>query len=207
MTVLCYGDSNTHAYDPHTGGRYPKDLRWTTILGRLLGEDYEIIPEGLNGRTTAYDRIGEAWKNGFPYLRPCIESHKNVDCIVFMLGTNDCNVEMELSAEDIAAGMEKLVRTAKEVCMEEQSYVPKIILTVPAAISPDFAGTPFEYQLGQSSVDKSRAIAPLYEAIAKRHGCRFVDASGLEVSPLDCEHLTPESHRELAGRIAAEILK
>lgn len=114
ISVLCYGDSNTYGYDPYTGGRYPREKRWTTLLGELLGGRYEVIPEGLNGRTTAYDRAGAAWKNGASSLVACLGTHKPVDYAVIMLGTNDCNEELGLTAEDIAAGMETLVRMIEE---------------------------------------------------------------------------------------------
>ena len=110
ISVLCYGDSNTYGYDPHTGGRYPYDKRWTTLLGNLLGSRYEVIPEGLNGRTTAYDRPGAAWKNGERSLIACLGTHKPVDYVIIMLGTNDCNADLGLSAGDIADGRETLVR-------------------------------------------------------------------------------------------------
>lgn len=202
VTVLCYGDSNTYGYDPNTGGRYPAGVRWTNILADKLGSGYRVIDEGLNGRTTVYDRPDGAWKNGYPYLTPCLGSHKPIDVLVFMLGTNDCNSDLGLSAEDIAAGMEKLVCTAEEMTAELQGYVPKMIIVVPAAIKPDFAGTPFEYQLDEAAVRKSHDIAPLYEKLAKEHGCMFLDGSdSLEVSDIDCEHLTENGHSRLADML------
>ena len=51
-TILCYGDSNTYGYNPVNGLRYPKDVRWTGVLQKLLGEQYAVIEEGCNGRTT-----------------------------------------------------------------------------------------------------------------------------------------------------------
>lgn len=199
IAVLCYGDSNTYGYDPRTDGeRYPSRVCWTTILAEMLGSDYKIIPEGLSGRTTAYDRIDAPWKNGLPYLTPCLATHKPVDYLTIMLGTNDCNVEMGLSAEDIAAGMEQLVATAETVTLTEQGYVPRIVVIVPAAIRPEIEGTTFDYQLDETSVEKSRAIAPLYRDIARRHGCLFLDASAVETSPIDCEHLTEQGHTQMA---------
>ena len=198
-TILCYGDSNTYGYDPHTDGeRYPLEVCWTTQFARALGEEYRVIVEGLSGRTTAYDRLGFPWKNGYPYLTPCLASHKPIDYLIIMLGTNDCNVEMELSAEQIAAGMEKLVSTAEAVTASEQGYVPRIVVVAPAAIRPEIAGTVFDYQLDETSVQKSRDIAPLYRRIAEEHGCLFLDATGVETSPIDCEHLTEAGHAALA---------
>ena len=47
-TILCYGDSNTYGYNPVNGLRYPKDVRWTGVLQKLLGEQYAVIEEGCN---------------------------------------------------------------------------------------------------------------------------------------------------------------
>lgn len=50
-TILCYGDSNTWGNVPSSFLRYPRDVRWPAVLQNLLGEDYEVISEGLCGRT------------------------------------------------------------------------------------------------------------------------------------------------------------
>ena len=54
-TVLCYGDSNTYGYVPETGMRYPREVRYPGKLQMLLGDDYAVIEEGCNGRTTLQD--------------------------------------------------------------------------------------------------------------------------------------------------------
>ncbi|MBR3126414.1 MAG: HAD-IA family hydrolase [Mogibacterium sp.] len=206
ISVLCYGDSNTYGYDPYTGGRYPYEKRWTTLLGELLGERYEVIPEGLNGRTTAYDRPGAVWKNGMSSFTACLGTHKPVDFVIIMLGTNDCNAELGLSAEEIAYGMEMLVKTVEQEAPALQGYVPEIIVTAPAAIQGDIEQSPFADKLTSGSVQTSVAIGPLYREIAKRHGVKFADATGgIEVSP-DCEHLTEEGHRQIA-RLFYDVIR
>ena len=198
LSVLCYGDSNTYGYDPYTGGSYPYEKRWTTLLGDMLGDRYEVIPEGLNGRTTAYDRPGAAWKNGVSSFIACMGTHKPVDYIIIMLGTNDCNAGLGLSAKAIADGMETLVNLVEKEAPGLQGYVPEIIVAAPAAIQGNIENAPFADELSPESVQKSRDIAPLYREIAARHGVRFADAScGIEVSS-DCEHLTIEGHRQMA---------
>jgi lysophospholipase L1-like esterase len=205
ITVLSYGDSNTYGYDPHTGGRYPYDKRWTTILAEMLGRRYEVIAEGLNGRTTAFDRPDAVWKNGTSSFIACLGTHKPVDYVIIMLGTNDCNAELNLSAEDIAEGMEKLVRMVEEETPALQGYVPEIIVAAPAAIQGDLEHSPFADKITAESAQKSRDIGPLYKNIAERHGARFADATaGIEVSA-DCEHLTEEGHRQLAGLLFKAI--
>lgn len=48
--ILCIGDSNTWGYIPGSGERYEKNVRWTGKLAQTLGENYEVIEEGMNGR-------------------------------------------------------------------------------------------------------------------------------------------------------------
>ena len=84
-TILCYGDSNTYGYNPVNGLRYPKDVRWTGVLQKLLGEQYAVIEEGCNGRTTVFEDIAEPWKAGLGYLKPCLNTHKPIDFVIRML--------------------------------------------------------------------------------------------------------------------------
>lgn len=206
ISVLCYGDSNTYGYDPYTGSRYPYEKRWTTILDEMLGDRYEVISEGLNGRTTAYDRPGAAWKNGIMSFAACLGTHKPVDYLIIMLGTNDCNAGLALSAEQIANGMETLVNAAEKESPGLQGYVPEIIVAAPAAIQGNIEMSPFAYELTTESVQKSHDIGPMYKEITEKHGVLFADATtGIEVSA-DCEHLTEEGHRQMAELFCGIIL-
>ena len=108
-TILCYGDSNTWGYDPANQTRYPRDVRWPGVLRNGLGDGYIVIEEGLNGRTTVWDDPIELDKNGATYLRPCIQTHKPLDFVIIMLGTNDLKTRFSLPAYDIASGAGVLV--------------------------------------------------------------------------------------------------
>ena len=48
-----YGDSNTYGYDPagFMGGRYPREERWTTILQDNLSQTWEVLADGMPGRS------------------------------------------------------------------------------------------------------------------------------------------------------------
>ena len=209
-TILCYGDSNTYGYNPNVGrrSRYHKDKRWTTILQNLLGEDFEVIPEGLNGRTTAYDRPGFPWKNGLLPLASILGSHKPLDYVILMLGTNDCNIEMNLTSQQIADGMEQLILTTREMGIIQQERIPNIIVIPPAPILDNYKESPFVYELNDESVDKSHEIDQLYSDLAERYDCLFLSAykNGVEVSMLDSEHLTENGHKQLAQAIFKLII-
>ncbi len=88
-TILCYGDSNTWGYIPATAGRYPPDVRWPGVMRKLLGEKYNVIEEGLNGRTTVWEDPYKPGRNGLELLIPILDSHNPIDLVVVMLGTND----------------------------------------------------------------------------------------------------------------------
>ena len=88
-TILCYGDSNTWGFEPVTRNLYGRTERWTGILRQELGLDYDVIEEGLNGRTTVWDDPIEGHKNGKEQIIPILKSHQPLDLVTIMLGTND----------------------------------------------------------------------------------------------------------------------
>ena len=47
--------------------RFPRDVRWTGVLAAMLGDGYEIIEEGLRGRTIVFDDPLLPDRNGSRY--------------------------------------------------------------------------------------------------------------------------------------------
>lgn len=206
-TVLCYGDSNTFGYDPSTGLRYQENVRWTGRLGILLGEEYRIIEEGCNGRTTIYDDPAEGWKNGIDYLRPCLNSHKPVDVVVLMLGSNDLKETFHVKAEQVADGVNELVRVIHEFTTEKQGFVPEIILISPPEIGEGIAESPFFGAFKESAVSRSREFPERYRRVAEKFGCIFFNAADyVKASEEDSLHLTEGGHKKLADALA-EVIK
>ena len=155
-TVLCYGDSNTYGYIPETGMRYERDVRWTGRLQKLLGDDYSVIEEGCNGRTTVRDDPLDGWKNGLDYLKPCLNSHKPVDFVILMLGSNDLKATFHLTAKDIADGVAVLVEVIRSFTEEKQGYVPKIILVSPPELGRNIRTSPFYGAFYEEAVEESK---------------------------------------------------
>src|SRR6185436_143967 len=92
-TILCFGDSNTWGFIPESitepfWRRHAPDVRWPGVLARELGSGYSVIEEGLGGRTTVHDDPVMGNRNGSLHLPPCLESHKPLDLVVLMMGTN-----------------------------------------------------------------------------------------------------------------------
>ena len=205
-TVLCYGDSNTYGYVPETGMRYPRDVRYPGRLQMLLGEEYCVIEEGCNGRTTIYDDPIDGWKNGLDYLKPCLNSHKPVDIVIMMLGSNDLKETFHLTAEQIAAGAGQLVDVIQAFTAEKQGFVPTIILVSPPEIGTGIKSSPFYGAFYENAIEESRRFPEFYKEVADSKGCIFFNAAEyIYPSDTDSLHLTPEGHRILAEKLCDVI--
>ena len=205
-TILCYGDSNTHGTRPLQEGsalqRFDAADRWPGVLRAALGPDWTVIEEGLPGRTTVHDDPIEGMhKNGLRTLRACLESHVPLDLVVLMLGTNDLKTRFSVTAADVAVSIERLLREIL-LCTAAVGPSPRLLLIAPAPI--DEVGA-----LGailEGGAAKSRALAPLYQAVALRHGASFLDAgSVIRVSPVDGVHFEADQHHRLGAAVAAAI--
>lgn len=194
--ILCYGDSNTWGYIPGTGKRHPVGVRWTSLLQEKLGNDYEVIEEGLNSRTTDLDDPKHIGKNGLAYFRPCLETHDPIDLLVLMLGTNDMKERFNREPERIAEGIKNLLDALKQFSIDEETNMPQIILASPPLVDESVEGVKDKY-LGAE--EKSKQLAALYQQVASQYNCSFIDIAKL-VSPskTDGYHLEPKDHQIIA---------
>lgn len=201
-TILCYGDSNTWGYAPATAERYSQDERWTGVLRQELGASYLIIEEGLNGRTTVWDDPIEGYKNGKEYLIPCLESHKPLDLVIIMLGTNDLKMRFSLPAYDIANGAGVLVDVVQKSAAGPDEGPPKVLLIAPPPVAKltEFA------EMFEGAGPKSRKFSEHYRRVAEEYGCELLDASEVIVSSdIDGIHFEPGEHRKLGQAVADAV--
>jgi len=203
IKILCYGDSNTWGYIPVTKQRYPVGVRWTGVLQQKLGQEYWIIEEGLNSRTTDLDDPTKPGKNGFAYLRPCLETHNPIDIIVLMLGTNDMKERFQREPKDIAGGIEKLILEIRTTALNDQGKAPKVILISPPLVDGSVAGVDEKYK---GADQKSKQLAALYRKIAQEYDLEFIDCTQhASPSKKDGYHFEPEGHAALAQAIFEKI--
>ena len=92
-TIVCFGDSNTHGTCPMRDlddvGRFDAQTRWPGVMAAALGAGWQVIEEGHPGRTTVHDDPLEGrHKNGMPALLVALETHRPIDLVIIMLGTN-----------------------------------------------------------------------------------------------------------------------
>lgn len=205
--ILCFGDSNTHGYNSRTNGRFDVDERWTKLLQKELGEEYYIIEEGLSGRTTSFEDPVFEGLSGLNAIYPCMMTHEPLDLVIIMLGTNDTKDRFNANAFIIGKGLERLTQKAVDVHGAWRG-IPHILLIAPPPIHPDYAKTAVAGEMGNNCVEKSRRLAGEFEQVAERLHCDFLDAGsipGIEMYPYDWMHLSLESHRLLAEKLAEVI--
>jgi len=202
--ILCYGDSNTYGLKPGMTGRYTRDIRWTGLLQKLLGDGYYVIEEGLGGRTTVWDDPIEEHKNGKAYLLPCLDSHKPLDLVVIMLGTNDLKKRFSLPVCDIAWGMENLIKTILKSESDNAGSAPQILLIAPVPIT-NVGNRDWCLMFGDG-MENSNFLAGEYEQVAKRNAIHFLNpGKSVEVGPEDGLHYTRAGHRKMAELVAQKV--
>ena len=136
-TILCYGDSNTWGSATRLGDdqRYVPAERWPGILQAELGSAWSVIAEGLPGRTSVHpDPIEGHWLDGSAYLHPCLRSHRPLDAVAIMLGTNDLKQRFHVNSGDIAGGIGVLLTIVGKSESGPLGGVPKMLVICPPPI-------------------------------------------------------------------------
>ena len=204
--ILCFGDSNTWGYMP-TGGRYDEDTRWTMRMQQLLGADYTVIEEGLNGRTCVFDDPVEGgYKSGAAYLPVCLMSHSPLDALVIMLGSNDTKMRFNMNAKTIGEGIMQLVRLARLYGFNAEGNPPRILIVAPAPFTESVERAGHAQCFGPNARQITMELAREYARLGKLLRCDFFDAAGIAgVSPIDGVHLTRDGHLQLATALAEKL--
>jgi lysophospholipase L1-like esterase len=204
-TIVCFGDSNTHGAfpDPAVGGRYPREVRWPGVMRAALGEGYEVIEEGLNGRCTVWDTAIEPGRNGSQYLAPCLLSHRPVDLVIIMLGTNDLKGIYGQTASEIACGAGALIDLARGTLAGPEGAPPRVLLVSPVPV----VLTPHSEMWGFGrGIEEGKRLAGMYGLMAAGKGVGFFDAGSIaQVSPLDGVHLDAGGHAALGAAMAKAV--
>lgn len=208
-TVLCYGDSNTwgSATIERPGGRYAPHERWPGILRGELGDGWMVIEEGLSGRTTVHpDPIEGRWLDGSAYLHPCLRTHRPLDAIVVVLGTNDLKQRFGVPPGDIAKGVGVLLQMIKASASGPAEGVPKMLVVCPAPILSEHGERPDFADMFAGGYEKSLQLAPAYATVAREHGAAFLNAGDvITSSAFDGIHLDLDAQAALGHAIAAAV--
>ncbi|MDP1573777.1 MAG: GDSL-type esterase/lipase family protein [Coxiellaceae bacterium] len=217
-TILCYGDSNVRGVIPEkTKDRTQlvkvriKSKRWTGLLQQKLRKNYDVVEEGMGGRSTMFDEIlpngapGRPYRNGANDLPLFLEAHYPIDLVIFLLGLNDTKIQLNVSADKISDGMRKCVQIVKGSNKGVHGSAPKILIIAPFPIVliPDLPDV-----CDKTSVEKSKLLPNLYQKVAMNEDCDFLDASLIvHASQIDGLHLDEDQHALLANAVAKKIIE
>lgn len=221
MRVLCFGDSNTYGTCRRVPGvvgtltrdpdyvRLNADRRWPGVLQRVLGSDYEVIEEGLNGRTTDLDEPGRPGLDGRSYFVPCLLSHCPLDVVVIMLGGNDLKPGYGRTPKAIAEALGRYVDDIAANAADRRGGVPVTVLVGPTPVADtapeyrDLVGDNPDPQLAA----RSRQLTEEIHRVARQRGVPYAAAAEVAEPGEDGIHLDMASHSRLGEFLATTILR
>jgi lysophospholipase L1-like esterase len=179
------------------------------VLKKLLNEGapsddlaYWVIEEGQNGRTTCREDPVGGDRNGLRQLIPILESHRPLDIVVLMLGTNDLKPRFSPLPYDIARGAQRVVTAIQDSRTGPNNTNPKVLWICPP---PTVKSPAFEHIFGDS-VELSKKLPPCFRQLAQESGVPLLEAGTvIRTSSADGIHLDAEDHYKLAVAVAEMI--
>ena len=204
-TVLCYGDSLTWGYSAEGPSRHRLKDRWPSGLQTGLGAHVQVIAEGLNGRTTAFDDYlaGED-RNGARVLPTLLGTHSPLDLVIILLGSNDMKPWIHGHPLPAKQGMARLIAIVRGHPYPLDAEPPQILIVSPPPLCAT-ENLEFAEMFGHRLED-SRHLAGQYAALADEVGCGFFDAGKVaETTPLDGVHLDAENTRKIGEALAPVV--
>lgn len=200
--ILCFGDSNTWGFSPKDGSRLPK--RWTRMLEL---DNAEIIEEGLNSRTAFSKDEYAPERVGIHAFKMLLQSHKPLDAVVVMLGTNDLKGQYHNSARNIANGLREYARLFANPTLFEGFKQPKLLIVSPILCGenlPELEGEAGMFN--RRSVEQSRLLSLELENALEPYDVEFLDAARYaKASKIDGLHMEEEEHAKLAKAIREKL--
>lgn len=187
--ILCYGDSNTFGQPAYKGvptERYPKGSQWPQILQTQLGGQFEIIQEGLAGRTATDKAQKPAW-NGRLGFDIALLSHKPIHHIVLALGENDLQGQYARTAKGVISDLLWYRKRAAEVAEHERFIIRSFVYV----LIPNFV---------EKALDASDTVRQAVNQALIESGDPYVDPGAMKLSE-DGVHFSPEDHAQLAQKV------
>ena len=204
--IVCYGDSNTHGFcadpaDSADGGiRFNEDERYPCVLQKMLGDDYIVLEEGMNGRTSSFDDPLIEGANGLSAIVQTLKCHEPVDLLIIMLGTNDTKSCFGQCSKGIAYGLRRILKKAIDTeCWDGKK--PSVLYVCPPVIPEEIRSRESAEMMGPDCWKRSKELSKYMETFCKELDVDFLDADGIEVNRFDYLHLTKKGHQQLAGRL------
>jgi lysophospholipase L1-like esterase len=206
--IICFGDSNTWGYNSATQERFDDDVRWTNLLQKILGSGYEVIAEGLSGRTSVVDDPLFEGLKGLDYIYPCLMSHSPVELIVIMLGTNDTKERFALTSFNIAQGIVRLAKKANNTLAGPKGSKTKVLVVSPPKIGEKCITSDVGLAMGYGCSEKSDELGTHLKTLCDLEKIHLLDTNGVvDFNTIDYMHLDAEGHEKMAKVIYKRIVQ
>jgi lysophospholipase L1-like esterase len=158
-----------------------------------------VDEEGLCGRTSCREDPVEGDMNGLRQIVPILESHRPLDMVVVMLGTNDLKIRYSPCPYDIARGVGRVVSAIRDSRTGHENTAPSVLMICPPPTVP----SPVFAPMFGDCAELSKQLPSFYRQFAGETGALFLDAGTvIKSSAADGIHLEPEEHRKLAMAVA-----
>lgn len=197
--IMVFGDSLSWGYQPGSKHeRYAPGVRWPGRLQIMLGDGYEIIEESLNSRgiENGDPRPGKEGRRALDYIEAALDSHDPLDTVIVLLGTNELKNEMDVSAEQVGASMEKLLTIIKNRASQFRTTTPDVLLLSPPTINEEteYCRTGDKYV---GATEKSKELAGVYERLAAKLNIGFVSLHSIAAG-VDGIHIDAYQHAKVS---------
>lgn len=204
--IVCFGDSNTWGYNAKTMERFPEGVRWTSLLAEMLGDEFQVIEEGLSGRTSVIDDPLFEGLNAYRYIHPCLMSHAPLELVIIMLGTNDTKERFNLTSYNIAQAIERLSLKAKNTPAAVKGGFPKVLVIAPPPIEKEYYNTEVGKSMGRECDQKSSEMPQHLKGLLDIQGTELLDTKGhVQMNNIDFMHLDEEGHQLLSQLVFHKI--
>lgn len=208
--IMVFGDSNTWGWNPcndlvQPPVRWNDDVRWTGVLQNLLGDAYQVLNEGLNGRTTVWNDPIEEYRCGKDQIIPALDICAPLDLAIIMIGTNDLKIRYSVSAQDIANGAALILDKTLNQTGAFRNNTPRVLFICPPPLGPVENGV--FANMFEGNYAKSTQLSKHYRTVAESRNVTFLDAGTVvKSSQEDGLHLQADQHK-LLGEAVAKIVK
>lgn len=201
-TIMVYGDSMSWGIVPGSRNRLPFDKRWPGVMQHVLGSQYRVIEECLNGRTTRYEDRNRPGRQGTKYLPMLLASHSPVDLLIIMLGINDFQDAIGAPAQQSAEGLYRLVKVALAQQPEPMTAPAKILVIIQPEIQQPLGPMAEKFSGFSRGADSEQHYG---EALAELDVQMLYASAHVSLSTVDGVHLDAPEHRTLGNVVAEHV--
>jgi len=178
-----------------TRKRLAFEKRWPGILEIELNKRLlhaRVIEDCLNGRRTIYEDPIRPGRNGLIGLSQRIEVNSPLHLVLFMLGTNDFQINHQHTAQDAKRGMMQLIQAVRNTALEPGMRMPRILVVAPPPILEPKGDIAAKFLGGEK---KCVGLAQAYQQLCQEMQCDFFDAATVTTSSkVDGIHFDEDQH-------------